>query len=119
MENRDFFDTITEYIEEEKGWSRASLEAFTTRCGYEKACLDEYDDRVEYRRILLSFYYHSSLYDHELDFDGKPFGHPGSDEPTRHLEEIMRRRESVKSYVVSSMSFSSYRELVEEYNLAT
>ena len=91
MENRDFFDTVTEYINEEKGWSRATFNAWAVRCGYQESCIDEYRDEVEYKRILLSHYYHSLLFEDELDFDGKPLSR-GPHNETRLLEEIMRRR---------------------------
>ena len=119
MENRDFFDTITEYIKEESGWSRTSFNVWAERCGYSEECLDEYSDEVEYKRILLSYYLHSRLYADELDFDGKPFGRPGSDEPLYRLEDVMERRESVWKYRERGMTFGHYRELVERYNLAT
>ncbi|MBO5852396.1 MAG: hypothetical protein J6Q74_01125 [Clostridia bacterium] len=118
MENRDFFDTVTEYINEEKGWSRATFNAWAVRCGYQESCIDEYSDEVEYKRILLSHYYHSLLFEDELDFDGKPLSR-GPHNETRLLEEIMRRRETVKAYIKWSMSFSSYKSLVEKHNLAT
>ena len=119
MENKDFFDTITEFINEKQGWARASFNTWAFRCGFPEACLDQYSEDADYKRILLSHYYHSLLFDHELDFDGKPFGRPGSDEYTLELEEIMRRRETVKAYIKWSMSFSSYKSLVEKHNLAT
>lgn len=118
MENKDFFDTITEAINEIKGWSKVTYEAFAERCGYSVSCLEAYDPEVEYKRILLSSYYNSLLYEHEDDFDGKPLSH-GPHHETRQLEEIMKRRESVAAYVKYTMSFSTYKSLADKYNLAT
>ena len=118
MENRDFFDTITEFINELKGWSKVTFENYSLNCGYPKSCIDEYSEDVEYRRIFLSYYYYRLLYDNELDFDGKPLGTLAGAEQTRELETFMKRRESVKAYIKNSMSFEYYRDLKERYNLA-
>ena len=119
MENKDFFDTITEAINEIKGWSKVTYENYSVNCGYDKSCIDEYSEEVEYRRIFLSHYYNKLLYDHELDFDGKPLGTAAGAAYTAELEKIMRRRQSVAGYIKKSMSFEGYRDLIKIYNLAT
>lgn len=118
MENKDFFDTITEDINELKGWSKVTYENYSLNCGYPKSCIYEYCEDVEYRRIFLSHYYIRLLYDNELDFDGKPLGTAAGAAHTEAIEAIMRRRESVKAYIKNSMSFEYYRDLKERYNLA-
>ena len=121
MENRDFFDTITKCLEsKDLPWIKASLDAFASRCGYSNDCTTSYDETVDYKRILLSYYYHSAVWDDELDFDGKPFGPPGGDDTTYIVESIMQKNETVKEYIYhGSMTWDSYHRLVEKYNLAT
>lgn len=121
MENRDFFDTIIECIaSKDLPWMKSGLDTYVSRCGYNADCLDTYDDTVEYRRIFLSHYYHSAVWDDELDFDGKPFGPPGGDDTIYHMEAIMGKRESVKQYIrCGSLTWNYYHQLVEKYNLVT
>ena len=121
MENREFFDVIVACMEsKDLPWARAGFNTFATRCGYSENCLDTYDENVEYRRIFLSDYYNSVVWEDELDFDGKPFGPPGGNDTVLHIEAIMKTRETVSQYICrGSLTWISYSELVDKYNLVT
>ena len=122
MENRAFFETICDCIGYENGNMHPTLAGKSylhaaRNCGYDKGVLTKYDENCEYRRIFLSIYYNSVLYDCELDFDGKPLGTIEGRKVTREMERIMAKRPEVKAYITHSMTFASYKELVDEYRL--
>lgn len=49
---------------------------------------------------------------------GKPLGTIEGNAVVEHMEKVMTGRESVRGYITRAMSFATYRQLVDQYNLA-
>lgn len=122
MENRDFYDTIMEVIDYYVDFSNFSTSkntflSITRDYNLPDECLDEYDDKYDYKKIFLSHYFYKAWYDEELDFDGKPLATLASHEAFRELEAIMEKRESVAKYIESGVSLQRLVNLKEKYGL--
>ena len=121
MENRDFYDTIIDVIDFLVYYTRFSTSkncflSITKQYGYPDECLDNYDEKYDYKKIFLSHYFYEAWYDDEMDFDGKPLATLASHEVFENLERIMKKRDSVAKYI-RSVSLKTLVDLKKEYGL--
>lgn len=122
MENKEFYDTLIEcidYICDSTGMpeSKNIFTSVTKQYGYPNECLDAYDEKYDYKKVFLSYYYYQAWYNNEDDFDGKPLASADSNDMFYGVVDIMKKRPVVAKYIDRSVSLNRLVELKERYGL--